>query len=85
MKDFVYTLRDEAGIHARPAGMIVKMSKESGCSVTIEKGDKKADGSKLFSVMSLGVKKGDTIKITVSGENEEATFGELLNFFTENL
>lgn len=85
MQEFTYTVGDEAGIHARPAGMIVKLSKDSGCKVEIEKGDKKADGSKLFSVMSLGVKKGDTVKITVCGENEEAAVTELHKFFKENL
>ena len=85
MKTFSYTVRDEAGIHARPAGMIVKKCKESGCSVSLKHGDKTADGSKLFSVMSLGIKSGDTVEVTVVGENEEAAADTLLQFFKENL
>ena len=85
MKSFSYTIRDEAGIHARPAGLIVKKCKESGCTVTVTHKDKSADGSKLFSIMSLGVKAGDTIEITVTGDNEEEAADILLQFFKENL
>ena len=85
MKNFSYTIRDEAGIHARPAGLIVKKCKESGCLVEIKHGDKTADGSKLFSIMSLGIKTGDTVDITVSGEKEEEAADMLLKFFEENL
>lgn len=85
MKSFSYKIRDEVGIHARPAGMIVKLAKESGCSVNIKKGDKIADASKLFSVMALTVKCGDTVEVTVEGENEEAAVEKLHAFFKDNL
>lgn len=85
MKTFSYTVRDEAGIHARPAGLIVKKCKESGCTVEIKHSDKTADGTKLFSVMSLGVKKGDTIEVTVTGDKEEEAANMLLKFFEGNL
>ncbi len=85
MKTFSYTIRDEAGIHARPAGLIVKKCKESGCSVEIKHGDKTADGTKLFSIMSLGVKTGDTVEVAVTGDNEEEAANMLFKFFEENL
>ena len=40
MKKFSYTIRDEVGIHARPAGMLVNAAKATGCKVTLEKGGK---------------------------------------------
>ena len=85
MKTFSYTIRDESGIHARPAGLIVKKCKESGCTVEVKYGDKTADGTKLFSIMSLGVKSGDTVDVTVTGDNENEAADSLLRFFKENL
>ena len=85
MKSFTYTIRDEVGIHARPAGMLVKTAKDTGSRVTIKKGDRSADASKLFSVMGLGVKCGDTVEITVEGGDEDASLFAMQEFFTSNL
>ena len=51
MKEFTYTVTDPQGIHARPAGELVKLAKEFSCNVNISKDGKKGDcrGSKLFS------------------------------------
>ena len=58
MKSFNYTVKDEVGIHARPAGLLVKEVKKYASKVTITKDGKSADASKLMAVMSLGVKCG---------------------------
>ena len=84
MSEFSYTIRDESGIHARPAGMLVRRVKETGASVTIEKDGRSADASRLFAVMGLGVKCGDTVRVTVSGGDSDAT-AALEAFFRENL
>ena len=85
MREFVHTIKDPIGIHARPAGLLVKMCKEYTCTVTIKKGEKSAAGTRLVALMGLGVKEGDTIQITVDGADEEKAIGELENFFMENL
>ena len=85
MKTFTYTVRDEVGIHARPAGMLVNKAKSFESAVTVKKGEHTADAKKLFSVMGLGVKCGDTVEITVEGADEATAIEELKNFFTENL
>ena len=58
MKEFSYVITDEVGIHARPAGILVKKVKEFQSKVVISKGDKSAEAQKLMAVMQLGVKKG---------------------------
>ena len=85
MKSFEYTIRDEVGIHARPAGLLVNAVKATECKVTLKKGDKSADAGKLFAVMSLGVKCGDTVTLTVDGENEDKAYEALKEFFEANL
>lgn len=85
MKTFQYEVKDELGIHARPAGMLVKVAKGFQSQVMIEKGEKKADASRLMAVMSLAVKQGETVTVTVDGEDEDAAFDGVKAFFEENL
>ena len=86
MKTFAYTIKDEIGIHARPAGTLVKLIKGFSSTVTIEKEGKPAiNGSALMKLMGLGVKCGDTVKFTVEGEDEEAAAKAIEEFMGANL
>lgn len=85
MKAFTYTIRDEVGIHARPAGLLVNKVKSIGSKVTLEKDGRAADAAKLFSVMGLGVKCGDTLTVSVEGGDEDAAIKLLTEFFEANL
>ena len=55
MKTFSYTITDEVGIHARPAGLLAKKAKEFESVCTIEKGGKSVNITKLMALMGLGV------------------------------
>ena len=59
MKEFSYTIKDAQGIHARPAGELVKLAKSFSSTVTICKGAKSGNASKIFAVMGLGAKQGE--------------------------
>lgn len=85
MKTFDYTIKDELGIHARPAGMLVKEAKKYQSKITITKEGKTAEASKLMAVMSLGVKCGQTVQIAVEGADEEAAAAGIQAFFEANL
>lgn len=85
MKSFSYTVKDELGIHARPAGMLVKEVKNFKSKVTLEKDGKVIDATRLMSVMSMGVKKDQTVTITVEGADEDAAYDALKSFFETNL
>ena len=85
MKNFEYTIKDELGIHARPAGMLVKEAKKYQSKITITKEGKTAEASKLMAVMSLGVKCGQTVQIAVEGADEEAAAAGVQAFFEANL
>ena len=83
MKEFNYTITDPNGIHARPAGLLVKQLKTFASAVTIFKGDKNVDMKKLLALMGLGVKQGDTVTIKVEGEDEGACAAALEKFLKE--
>lgn len=85
MKSFSYTVKDELGIHARPAGMLVKEVKNFQSKVTLEKDGKSVDASRLMAVMGMGVKKDQTVTVTVEGDDEEAACDAIKAFFETNL
>ena len=85
MIGFSYTIKDKTGIHARPAGFISKIARESKSEVVIEKDGKRVNAVKLMMLMGLGVKCGDRISVEVSGSDEQETFDRLKAFFEENL
>lgn len=86
MKQFVYTITDPVGIHARPAGLLSKAAKGLDSTVTIAKADgKSAAATKLMALMGLGIKQGDTVTVTVEGGNEDANAVAMEQFFKDNL
>ncbi len=85
MKEFEYKIVDEIGIHARPAGLLVKKAKEFDANIIVECKDKKTNAKSLFGVMGLGVKCGDTVSVTVEGDDEVQASAEIEAFFKENL
>ncbi len=85
MRKFEYTIKDELGIHARPAGLLVKAVKALDSEVSITKGEKTVSCAKLMAVMGLGVKQGDTVTITVNGGDEAASESAVKDFLTANL
>lgn len=85
MKNIQYTVNDPLGIHARPAGLLVKESSQFSSSITMKKGDKSADCKKLFGLMSLAVKQNDTIEVTIDGNDEDAAATAIEAFLTQNL
>ncbi|MGM9648032.1 MAG: HPr family phosphocarrier protein [Eubacteriales bacterium] len=85
MKTFVYTITDPLGIHARPAGAIAAEAKKFSSQITVQKGDKSADGRRLFALMGLSAKAGDTLTVTCDGEDEEAAADALRALLEANL
>ena len=85
MKQFVYTVTDPVGIHARPAGILVKEVKNYQSTVTINKDGNSANALKLMALMRLGIKCGDTVTVTVDGADEDTAAPALEAFFKKNL
>ena len=85
MKTFTYTVQDELGIHARPAGMLAKAAAGFKSTITLDHGAKKADARRLMAIMSMGVKKGVEVTVTVEGEDEDAAAAAMEEFFKTNL
>ncbi len=85
MIQFSYTVRDPLGLHARPAGQLVKLAKGLSSRVVIGKADKTVDARQLIALMGLNVLQGETVTVSVEGAQEEADLQTLQTFFQENL
>ena len=85
MKEITYKIKDEVGIHARPAGVLAKTAKALDSEITITCGEKSAAATKLMALMGLGVKCGNTITVTINGGDEAASEKAMQEFFEANL
>ncbi len=85
MTEFKYTIVDEHGIHARPAGELVKIMQGFECEITFTKGEKSANAKKLFAVMGMAVKKGEEIIVRCDGSDETQALEAAQKFLSENL
>lgn len=85
MREFQYIIKDEVGIHARPAGVLVKEAKKYDSKISINSNGKSAEATKLMAVMSLGVKCGQTVEVTIEGTDEDTAAEEIRKFFETNL
>ncbi len=85
MITITYTITDEQGIHARPAGLLAKEAQKFTSAITINKGEKTADAKKLFALMKLSAKKGEELVITVDGEDEIEAASTVESFLKDNL
>ena len=84
MKEFEFVVTDPQGIHARPAGLLVKEAKKFESNISVFKGARKGDLKKIFTVMALGVKQGETIKVQVEGADEEQAASTVEAFLKES-
>ncbi len=86
MKQFSYTIKDELGIHARPAGLLAKKAKSyADTTITLAANGKSVNPAQLMKLMALGVKKGTEVTVTCEGAAEDDACAGLLAFFEENL
>lgn len=85
MQEFTYTIKDPEGIHARPAGLLVKEAAKFKSKITLKANGKSADLKRIFALMALGVKTGVEVTVTAEGEDEDAAIKALQANLTANL
>lgn len=85
MKSFTHEIKDPLGLHARPAGMLVKAAAAYQSAVTLEAPTGKADAKRIMAVMRLAAKQGMTLTVTCDGADEDQACEALKAFLAENL
>ncbi|MEY7999648.1 HPr family phosphocarrier protein [Clostridium sp. Mt-5] len=71
-------VKSPTGLHARPATLLVKKASSFKSDLSIEFDGKKANIKSLIGVLSLGVTKNSTVKITASGDDESLAIEEVI-------
>ena len=81
MQKFEVTVSDPVGLHARPAGVVVKEAQKLSSDIEVTCRGKTVDLKKLLAVMSLGAKCGDTLTVSISGDDERSDAEKLKKIF----
>ncbi len=74
-----YTIKNEEGLHARPASDFCKTASNFKSKISISKGGEEFEAKSILMVMCAGAVKGDTIEITADGEDEKEAIDALIN------
>ena len=85
MTTFLHQVADPMGVHARPAGLLVKFIKELPASVTLVTDRGKAEGDKLLAIMKLNIRHGETVTFQLEGPDAQQHASALQQFCREYL
>ena len=85
MKEIKYVITDPMGLHARPAGQLVKAVAGYASTITLIAPTGKADAKRLMAVMRLAAKQGMELTVQIEGSDEEKAAADLKAFLEANL
>ena len=75
------TIVNRAGIHARPAALLVQVTKDFKCNIYFEKGQQRINAKSIMGIITLGASYGTALTIIAEGEDEEAAVKALARLF----
>jgi phosphocarrier protein len=81
MIEKIITIQNRAGVHARPAALLVQTTKDFKCNIFFEKGNDQINAKSIMGIITLGAAYGAEIKITADGEDEEEAVDALVRLF----
>ncbi|MDL2229800.1 HPr family phosphocarrier protein [Treponema sp. OttesenSCG-928-L16] len=81
MVERLVTIRNRAGIHARPAALMVQVTKNFKSNIYLEKSDDRINAKSIMGIITLGATYGTELKIIAEGEDEEEAAAALVRLF----
>lgn len=85
MRTFTYCIQDQLGLHARTAGELAVLAEDYKSMIVIDDGKRRENVKRLMAVMSMRIKKGQTVTVIVEGEDEDTAVAAAEAFFYTNL
>ena len=73
-----FVVKNETGLHARPASMFVQKAAKFKSNIKLLKDGKEANAKSIISVLSLGASKGSHITINCTGADEKEALEALI-------
>ena len=81
MIEHIVTITNRAGIHARPAALVVQTTKNFTCNLLFEQNQSQINAKSIMGVITLGAAYGSKIKIIADGEDEQEAVNALIRLF----
>lgn len=79
------TVTNDVGLHARPATFFIQKANEYKSSIWVEKEERRINAKSLLGVLSLGIVKDTTIRITADGVDEDKAVDALVELVEKSL
>lgn len=79
------TVKNQTGLHLRPAGILCRTAMLYKSHITLTYDDVSANAKSVLSVLGAGVKTGDEIEITCEGVDEQEALEAMLKLFESGL
>ncbi|MEZ4690083.1 MAG: HPr family phosphocarrier protein [Ignavibacteria bacterium] len=77
------TIVNKAGMHTRPASMIVRIAAKYKADFFISKDGFEVNGKSIIGVMTLAAEQGSTLELRFDGEDEKELSEEMIKFFKD--
>ena len=84
MKEQTITISNRAGIHARPAAVLVQAAKDFKSNIYLEKGSDRINAKSIMGILTLAAVYGTELKIIAEGEDEEQAVETIVHLFESN-
>jgi phosphocarrier protein len=81
MLEQTVTVSNRAGIHARPAAVLVRAIQHCDCEVYLERGNDRINGKSIMGVITLGAMYGTTLRIITDGAEERLAMDKIVQLF----
>ncbi|MCL2138512.1 MAG: HPr family phosphocarrier protein [Treponema sp.] len=81
MTEKTIVVSNRAGIHARPAALLVQTTKNFNCNIFFEKGDSKINAKSIMGIITLGAGYQTELKISAEGEGEKEAVDAVVHLF----
>ena len=75
------TIKNRAGIHARPAALIVQTANEFDCDIFLEKDNNSINAKSIMGIITLGAGYNSTVNVKTEGDDEEAALEAIVKLF----
>ena len=84
MLETIYRIDDEMGLHARPAGLLIKLAAKYKSDIQLGTPVKMVNAKRIIGVMALTLKQGNEMTMTFNGEDEDEAANAVKSFLEEN-
>jgi phosphocarrier protein HPr len=79
------TVESKAGLHARPASLVVTTANQFSSNITLKKMDRSANAKSIMGVLSIAASKGDRLEVIIEGQDEAEAACALEELFNNRL